>query len=55
MQLASRMMLGSIPEEYRRLKAILADPSTPTYAAKADAATKLVGGKPVIPVAPAST
>lgn len=50
MQLASRMMLGSIPEEYRRLKAILADPSTPTYAAKADAATKLVGGKPVIPV-----
>lgn len=50
MQLASRMMLGSVPDEYRRMKAITADPSTPTYAAKADAATKLVGGKPVIPV-----
>lgn len=50
MRLGMLVMHKRIPEEYRRLNAIMADPSTPTYAAKADAAQKLVGGKPIIPV-----
>ncbi|QDH92964.1 portal protein [Mycobacterium phage Stephig9] len=41
---------GDIPPEYYRMEAIWADPATPTYAAKADAATKLYGnGQGVIP------
>lgn len=50
MRLGFLVMQGSVPEQYRRIEAILADPSTPTYAAKADAAMKLTGGKPIIPV-----
>lgn len=42
--------LQNVPEEAFRMQAILADPSTPTWAAKADAAQKLVAGKAVIPV-----
>lgn len=41
---------GDVPPEYYRMEAIWADPSTPTYAAKADAASKLYGnGNGVIP------
>ena len=41
---------GDLPPEYYRLETIWRDPSTPTYAAKADAATKLyAGGMGVIP------
>jgi hypothetical protein len=50
MRLGMLVIDGVIPEEFQRIEAILADPSTPTYAAKADAAMKLVGGKPIIPV-----
>jgi len=35
---------GTAPPDYQRLETIWRDPSTPTYAAKADAATKLYGG-----------
>lgn len=42
--------IENVPEEAFRMQAILADPSTPTWAAKADAAQKLVAGKAVIPV-----
>jgi hypothetical protein len=41
---------GDIPPEYYRLETIWRDPSTPTYAAKADAATKLYSnGMGIIP------
>jgi hypothetical protein len=41
---------GDIPPEYYRLETVWRDPSTPTYAAKADAATKLyANGMGVIP------
>jgi hypothetical protein len=50
MIVACLVMNGSVPDEIRMCEAILTDPSTPTYAAKADAAVKLTGGKPVIPV-----
>ena len=50
MKLGALVMGQAIPEEWNRLDAILADPSTPTYAAKADAAMKLTGGKAIIPV-----
>lgn len=41
---------GEIPPEYYRLETVWRDPSTPTYAAKADAATKLyANGMGVIP------
>jgi len=41
---------GTIPRDYLRLESIWQDPSTPTYAAKADAATKLyANGMGVIP------
>lgn len=41
---------GDIPSEYFRMESVWRDPSTPTYAAKADAATKLyAGGLGVIP------
>jgi hypothetical protein len=41
---------GKIPPDYLRLESIWQDPSTPTYAAKADAATKLyANGMGVIP------
>ena len=41
---------GDVPPEYYRMESIWRDPSTPTYAAKADAASKLyAGGLGVIP------
>ena len=51
MRIAYRAMKGGdIPPEYYRLETVWRDPSTPTYAAKADAATKLyAGGMGVIP------
>jgi len=51
MRIAYRAMKGGdIPPEYYRLETVWRDPSTPTYAAKADAATKLyAGGLGVIP------
>lgn len=41
MRLAMQVMGKPVPEEYRRLETVWRDPSTPTYAAKADAAFKL--------------
>ncbi len=35
---------GSLPSDYYRMESIWRDPSTPTYSARADAATKLYGG-----------
>jgi hypothetical protein len=53
MRIAYAAMNGgiqSLPPEYYRMESIWRDPSTPTYAAKADAATKLyAGGAGVIP------
>ena len=51
MRLAWRMMKGGdLPPDMMRMETIWRDPSTPTYAAKADAATKLYGnGAGVIP------
>ncbi|APL99605.1 portal protein [Mycobacterium phage Camperdownii] len=52
MRVAYRVMNpgAEIPPNMYRLEALWADPSTPTYAAKADAATKLYGqGMGVIP------
>ncbi|ASZ75445.1 portal protein [Mycobacterium phage Kimona] len=51
MRVAYKVMKGSeIPAEYYRMESIWRDPSTPTYAAKADAAVKLYGqGMGVIP------
>jgi hypothetical protein len=41
---------GTVPPDYQRLETIWRDPSTPTYAAKADAASKLyANGTGVIP------
>jgi hypothetical protein len=41
MRLALRVMGQEVPEDYRRLETVWNDPATPTYAAKADGATKL--------------
>lgn len=51
MRLAWRMAKGGdVPPDMLRMETIWRDPSTPTYAAKADAATKLYGnGTGVIP------
>lgn len=51
MRIATRMMKGGdVPPDMLRMETIWRDPSTPTYAAKADAATKLYGnGTGVIP------
>lgn len=51
MRLSWRMMKGGdVPPDMLRMETIWRDPSTPTYAAKADAATKLYGnGMGVIP------
>jgi len=51
MRVAYKAMKGdTLPPEYFRMESIWRDPSTPTYAAKADAATKLYGnGLGVIP------
>ncbi|EHB44144.1 hypothetical protein MycrhDRAFT_6894 [Mycolicibacterium rhodesiae JS60] len=45
MRLAYRIMKGGeVPPDYLRMETVWRDPSTPTYAAKADAAAKLVAG-----------
>lgn len=50
MRLAMRVMQLPVPDELRRLEVVWRDPSTPTYAAKADAAVKLfANGQGVIP------
>ncbi|QGJ88667.1 portal protein [Mycobacterium phage Beemo] len=51
MRLAYRMAKGGdVPPDMMRMETVWRDPSTPTYAAKADAATKLYnGGTGVIP------
>jgi hypothetical protein len=51
MRIAYRMMKGGdVPPDMLRMETIWRDPSTPTYAAKADAAVKLYGnGQGVIP------
>lgn len=51
MRVAYKVMKGGdVPPEYFRMESIWRDPSTPTYAAKADAAAKLyAGGAGVIP------
>ncbi|BBC43572.1 portal protein [Mycobacterium phage AN9] len=51
MRLAYRMMKGGdVPPDMLRMETIWRDPSTPTWAAKADAATKMYnGGTGVIP------
>lgn len=51
MRLAYRMAKGGeVPPDMLRMETVWRDPSTPTYAAKADAATKLYGnGTGVIP------
>ena len=51
MRIAYRMMKGgTVPPNYQLMETVWRDPSTPTYAAKADAATKLYGnGTGVIP------
>lgn len=51
MRLAYRMMKGGeVPPDMQRLETVWRDPSTPTWAAKADAAVKLYGnGMGVIP------
>lgn len=41
MRLGMMVMGQEVPETYRRLETVWRDPSTPTYVAKADAATKL--------------
>lgn len=41
MRLALRVMGREVPEDYRRLETVWQDPSTPTWASKADAASKL--------------
>src|SRR5690606_17059954 len=43
MRLAMRVMGREVPVEMNRLEVVWRDPSTPTYAAKADAAVKLYG------------
>ncbi|ASZ75179.1 portal protein [Mycobacterium phage MissWhite] len=51
MRIAYRIMKGGdVPPDMLRMETVWRDPSTPTYAAKADAATKLYGnGQGVIP------
>lgn len=50
MRLGKLVVTGSVPDEYKRLETIWRDPSTPTFASKADAVVKLYGaGTGVIP------
>lgn len=50
MRIATKIITGSIPPELYRLESVWADPSTPTFASKADAVTKLYSnGTGVIP------
>lgn len=41
MRLATKVMGKEVPDSYRRLETVWSNPATPTYAAKADAASKL--------------
>jgi hypothetical protein len=50
MRISALVMTGTLDDTLRDIESILTDPSTPTYAAKADAAVKLTGGKAIIPV-----
>lgn len=50
MRLAVLVMDGKIPDDYYRLETVWRDPSTPTFAAKADAVSKLYNsGNGIIP------
>lgn len=50
MRLAMLVTDGSIPQEAYRMEALWRDPATPTFAAKADAVTKLYNnGQGIIP------
>lgn len=50
MRLANRVINGTVDPELNRLEAVWADPSTPTYASKVDAATKAyANGMGIIP------
>lgn len=49
MRLAMLLVDGALPTEAARLEAVWRDPSTPTYAAKADAVSKLVAAG-ILPV-----
>ncbi|MGH3760261.1 phage portal protein [Actinophytocola sp.] len=49
MRLGMRIVDGELPAEATRLEAVWRDPSTPTYAAKADAVSKLVAAG-ILPV-----
>jgi hypothetical protein len=50
MRIAHLAMKGEVPAQMLRLESVWRDPSTPTYAAKADAATKLyANGAGIIP------
>ena len=48
--IAERIRTGDWNKDILRMRSLWDDPSTPTFAQKADAATKLAGGKPIIPV-----
>lgn len=51
MRLTLLVMDRQVPEEFRRLETVWRDPSTPTYAAKADAVVKLYNsGNGIIPL-----
>ncbi|MFD1045612.1 phage portal protein [Kibdelosporangium lantanae] len=55
MRIALLIMDGQIPKDARRMEVLWRDPSTPTFAAKADAVVKLAtattpDGRPIVPV-----
>lgn len=55
MRVCMLVMDGKLPAEAHRMETVWADPATPTYAAKADAVSKLVGttsvdGRSVLPI-----
>jgi hypothetical protein len=50
MRLGKLVMGQKLTADDALVEAMLADPATPTFAAKADAVMKLVAGKPVIPI-----
>lgn len=50
MRLGMLVIDGQVPKEAQRIETIWRDPSTPTYAAKADAVRKLYGEGPIIPL-----
>lgn len=50
MRLGMLVIDGVVPSEATRIETLWRDPSTPTYAAKADAVRKLYGEGPIIPL-----